>query len=432
MTEEFLRAEDKGAVATISATGLVGAGANAELNFRVYDLLLNQDSLSIGEALFIAKLLRQPNVNDRHYVLFGDPVMKLGTPRLKAELIEVSPDTISALSLISIKGEVKDDEGDLMTDFDGIAKILAFDSQRKRTHTMPGGGKVSYDLPGLVMFKGEAEVKGGKFQARFVVPKDISYGGITGRISVYLEGQDQDGVGLRDSLVIRGSDTTVIDTVGPQITLSFDDRESFANGETILPHSMLKLSIFDEHGINITGEVGHGITLVIDQDFQHQIDLTGDFEYDLGSYQRGSLSYQLPGLSEADHVLDIKAWDNANNSSVISANVKVSAQRELELTGVMNYPNPFPDVTSFYYHLSQDADRVEIKIFTLAGKMIRHIPFASSRAGTDYSTPPTWDGKDQEGDDVANGVYIYKIIAEGMVNGERKKKEAFGKAVVVR
>ena len=433
MAEELLRAEDKGAVATISATWLVYPDPNAALNYKVYDLLLNQNSLSIGEALFTAKLLRQPNSNDRHYVLFGDPVMKLGTPRLKVELTEVSPDTLSALSLINLKGEVRDDEGHLMTGFNGIAKILALDSQRKRTHTIvANGSKVNYDLPGLVMFKGGAEVEGGEFRTRFVVPKDISYGGNTGRISVYLEGQDQDGVGVRDSLVIRGSDTTVIDTIGPQITVSFDDRESFADGETILPHSMLKLSIFDEHGINVTGEVGHGITLVIDQDFQHQIDLTGDFEYDIGSYQRGSLSYQLSGLSEADHVLDIKAWDNANNSSVISANVKVSAQRELELTGVMNYPNPFPDVTSFYYHLSQDADRVEIKIFTLAGKMIRHIPFASSLAGTDYSTPPTWDGKDQEGDDVANGVYIYKIIAEGMVNGERKKKEAFGKAVVVR
>jgi len=436
MAEEFLRAEDKGAIATISATGPVGAHENAQLNFKVYDLLLNQDSLSIGEALFIAKLLRQltqpPNSNDRNYVFFGDPVMKLGTPRLKAELTEVYPDTLSALSLISIKGEVKDGQGHLMTNFDGIANILALDSQRKRTHTMPNGWKVNYNLPGLVMFKGDAEAKGGKFQASFVMPKDISYGGNTARISVYLEGQDQDGVGVRDSLVIRGSDTTVIDTVGPQITLSFDDRESFADGETILPNSMLKLSIFDEHGINITGEVGHGITLVIDQDFQRQIDLTGDFEYDLGSYQKGSLSYQLPGLSEGDHVLIIKAWDNANNSSVISANVKVSAQRELELTGVMNYPNPFSDVTSFYYHLSQNADRVEIKVFTLAGKMIRHIPFASSRAGTDYSAPPSWDGKDQEGDKVANGVYIYKIIAEGTVNGERKKEEAFGKAVVVR
>jgi hypothetical protein len=434
MGEEFLRAEDKGAIATISASWLVFPGPNAALNFKVYDLLLNQDSISIGEALFIAKLLRLPDAgarwNDRRYVLFGDPLMKLGAPQLRVELTDVAPETLSALSLVEIKGEVKDKNDSLMGDFNGTAKISAFDSQRKKTHTLPGGGKVNYDLPGLIMFKGEAEVKAGRFQARFVVPKDISYGGNTGRISAYLLRQDQDGAGVKDSLVIRGSDTTVIDTIGPQITVSFDDRVSFSDQETILPNSILKLSLWDEHGINMTGEVGHGITLMIDQDLEHQIDLSGNFEYEPGSYQKGALSYQLSSLFEGDHDLTIKAWDNANNSSLRSVNVKVSAQRELKLTQVMNHPNPFSTTTNFYYYLSSEADKVEVRIFTLAGRLIREIPYASARTGINYST--TWDGKDQDGDEVANGVYIYKITAEGAVNGKQEKAEVFGKAVVVR
>ncbi len=430
MAEELLRAKDKGAIATISATWLVYPDPNAALNFKVYDLLLKSDSLSIGEALFTAKLLRQPNSNDRQYVLFGDPVMKLGAPQLKVEVTSVSPETLSALSLVEVKGEVKDNQGGVLTSFNGLAKILAFDSQRKKVHTMPNGGKVDYDLSGLVIFKGDAEVKDGRFQANFVVPKDISYGGNTGRISVYLSNQNQDGVGVEDSLVIRGSDTTVTDTTGPEITLSFDDQANFTEEETILPHSILKLSLFDEHGINITGEVGHGITLVMDQDLAHQIDLSGDFEYEPGSYQNGGLSYQFSDLSEGEHNLSIKAWDNANNSSLISVNVKVSAQRELKLTEVMNYPNPFSQVTNFYYRLSSDAEMVEVKIFTLAGRLIREISFASAQAGINYST--TWDGKDQEGDEVANGVYIYKITAEGTLNGKREKTETLGKAVVVR
>ena len=122
--------------------------------------------------------------------------------------------------------------------------------------------------------------------------------------------------------------------------------------------------------------------------------------------------------------------ETPSSPPVKSVKAKVRAQRELELTGVMNYPNPFSEVTNFYYHLSQDADRVEIKIFTLAGKLIKRIPFASSRRGVNFSA--TWDGRDEEGDKVATGVYIYKIVAEGSVNGERKVKETFGKAVVVR
>jgi hypothetical protein len=222
----------------------------------------------------------------------------------------------------------------------------------------------------------------------------------------------------------------VIDTVGPEISVSFDDRAGFTQGETIQPNSVLLLTISDEHGVNITGEVGHGISLVVDDDFASQSDLTGGFEYDLGDYRSGSVSHQMPSLAEGDHVLSIKAWDNANNSSVFSADVKVSAQSEFELTEVMNHPNPFSDLTSFYYYLSQDADRVQIKIFTLAGRLIKHIPSASSHRGYNFSS--TWDGRDEEGDQVANGVYIYKVTAEGVVDGERKTKEHFGKAVVAR
>jgi flagellar hook assembly protein FlgD len=170
--------------------------------------------------------------------------------------------------------------------------------------------------------------------------------------------------------------------------------------------------------------------LVVDQDYQKETDLTGSFEYDLGSHQQGALAYQLPGLSEGDHLLAVKAWDNANNSSVKELGLRVSAEAELELTDVMNYPNPFDQSTNFYYRLSQAADRVEIKIFTEAGKLIRHIPFASARAGYNFSTG--WNGEDQAGDEVSNGIYIYKITAQGTVNGQRKMKEAYGKAVVVR
>ncbi len=430
MAEELLRAEDKGSIATISATWLVYPDPNAALNFKVYDLLLKSDSLSIGEALFTAKLLRQPNSNDRQYVLFGDPVMKLGLPELRTEITSVSPETLSALSLVEVEGEVKDELGGVLTSFNGTTKVLAFDSERAKVHTMPNGGKVDYNLPGLVIFRGDAEVKDGKFLVNFVVPKDISYGGNTGRISVYLSNQNQDGAGVKDSLVIRGSDTTVIDTTGPEITWHFDDQTSFTEGETILPSSQLRLSLFDEHGINITGEVGHGITLVIDQDLTHSIDLSEDFEYEPGSYQEGGLSYQFSGLSEGEHSFSVKAWDNANNSSLISVNVVVRAQRELTLTEVMNYPNPFSRVTNFYYRLSSAAERVEVKIFTLAGRTIREIPYASAQSGINFST--TWDGKDQEGDDVANGIYIYKITAEGTLNGKSEKAEALGKAVVVR
>lgn len=434
MAEELLRAEGKGAIATISAVWNVNPVDNAALNSKVYDLLL-YDSLTVGEALFIAKRQRQLDDNDRYYTLFGDPVMRLGMPSLEVKLTQITPDTLSALSLVNLKGEVREKRGDLKTDFNGRAYILGFDSQRKNVHEVkkPNDthlGNVSYDLPGSVMFRGEVLVEAGRFEASFVVPKDISYGGNTGRVSVYVFDENQDGAGAKDSLVILGSDTTVVDTSGPEISISFEENPDFIEGDVIPPSANLHLSITDEHGINITGELGHGITLIVNQDYQHQLDLTNSFEYDLGSFRKGSLSYQLPNLSEGSHVLSIKAWDNANNSSLVSVRVEVKGQREFELTEVMNYPNPFSKETNFYYRLSSNADWVKIEIFTLAGRLIKSIPNASTKGGINFST--TWDGKDQDGDKVANGVYIYKVMAEGRVNGETKKEEVFGKAVVLR
>ena len=432
MAEELLRAEEKGAVATISAVMRVTPTHNAELNFKVYDLLL-YDSFSIGEALFTAKLDRELNDNDRKYVLFGDPIMKLGMPALEVSLTQITPDTLAALSSVTIKGEVWEKGGDLNTNFNGQAYILSFDSQRKNVReikTNTGTYYVSYDLPGLVIFRGEALVEGGRFSASFVVPKDISYGGNTGRVSVYVLNENQDGAGAEDSLIILGSDTTVIDTLGPEITIGFEEHPDFREGDVIPPTARLQLSIFDEHGINITGEVGHGITLAIDQDYQHELDLTKNFQYDLGSFQKGWLSYQLPDLSPGDHLLSIKAWDNANNSSLASVRVEVRSRGEFELTEVMNYPNPFSKETSFYYRLTSPADRVRVEIFTLAGRLIKTIPNASGDAGANFSV--TWDGKDQDGDKVANGVYIYKVVAEKRIDGEAKKEEVFGKAVILR
>ncbi len=434
MAEELLRAEGKGAIATISAVLKVAAEPNAALNYEVFDLLL-YDTLSLGEALFSAKLLRKVdnklNRNDREYVLFGDPLMRLGMPDLQVKLTQVTPDTLSALSLVNLKGEVWQRGGSQKTDFQGKAYVLGFDSQRKKVHQIETqSANVSYDLPGLAIFRGEALVEGGRFEASFVVPKDISYGGNTARVSVYVFNESQDGAGARDSLVILGSDTTVVDTMGPQITISFQEKPDFAEGDIIPPSATLLLSIFDEHGINITGELGHGITLVIDQDYQHRLDLTKNFEYDLGSFRIGTLSYQLPNLPQGEHVLGIKAWDNANNSSLVSVRVQVGAPTEFELAEVMNYPNPFSKQTSFYYRLCSSADRVRIEIFTLAGRLIKTVPNASGKAGINFSA--TWDGKDQDGDLVANGVYIYKVVAEKRINGQLRRNEALGKAVVLR
>ncbi len=426
MAEDLVRVESKGAIGVISSTGLVSAGANAQLNYAFYDYLLESE-MKIGEALFSAKLSRKSNYNDRYYVLLGDPSIRLASPELLVKIKDVNPDTLSALKLTSFKGEVTDQQGNLKKDFSGVAYILAFDCNKERSHLAPNESILSYDISGQVIFRGNVEVKSGEFEASFFVPKDISYGGNTARLSVYVvKDFSTDGAGALDSLVVWGSDTSFVDTLGPEIKLSFSGYPDFQEGDFVGLGATMILDIFDSSGINLTGEVGHGITLIFDDDWESQIELTDNFEYDVNNYQRGSIFYRLSGLSPGEHFLKVKAWDNFNNSSLKKFKFGLFSSSDFKITEVLNYPNPFSENTYFWYRVLGEVERVEIKIYTLAGKLIRTISSLSNSQGLVF-----WDGKDQDGDFVANGVYIYKIVAFGEIKGGGKKAEAFGKMVVM-
>ena len=97
----------------------------------------------------------------------------------------------------------------------------------------------------------------------------------------------------------------------------------------------------------------------------------------------------------------------------------------------MNYPNPFSRFTEFTYELTVPAE-VEIKIFTLSGRLIRSLKGTGS-AG--FNSGIVWDGRDQDGDRIANGVYIYKIVAQTRFNSGGKEisqnAEALGKTVIM-
>lgn len=425
MAEDLLRADNGGAVAVISATYLVYPEPNAELNYKVFDLLLYDNSLTVGEALYIAKLLRQPHPNDRQYILMGDPLTQIGVPELVAKITRISSDTLSALSLLTFEGEVRDRDGNHQ-DFDGVAEILAFDSEKEKSHQMPNQQVVPYNLPGAALYRGNARVKDGRFSGGFVVPKDIGYGGNTARISIYVHNDVTHGAGVLDSLVVFGSDTTVVDTTGPTITVSFSSGGDFQQANWVQPDGMMKIEISDSNGINLTRELGHGITLVVDEDFRDAFDLTDLFEYYQDKYQRGSIVYSLPHLPKGEHSLQIKAWDNFNNSTLKQLKINVISAAEFDISDVMNYPNPFSDSTYICYTLSGRVEKIRIKILTLSGKLIREIETGSGEPGLSFTV---WDGKDQEGDRVANGVYIYRILAQGE---EKKQIQAYGKAVVMR
>ncbi|OQX82740.1 hypothetical protein B6D60_11655, partial [candidate division KSB1 bacterium 4484_87] len=88
---------------------------------------------------------------------------------------------------------------------------------------------------------------------------------------------------------------------------------------------------------------------------------------------------------------------------------------DLSLEKIVNFPNPMRDVTRFtYYLLNRSPAQVKIKIYTVSGRLIRTIRDAAGDVGYNETF---WDGTDEFGDPIANGVYFYRIIAED--NGKK-------------
>lgn len=438
MAEELLRYADGGAIGVISATRLVYSSDNAAFNQQIFEILFGSNDISITEAFFTAKLLRQysggspqPIRNDRNYTYFGDPFVRLGVPHYEIKFTE-TPDSLLALNQHFVSGEIINPSDNSHVDIGGTIELFVYDSEIQKKHKVVNSSgdsvkTVEYSLDGPVIFRGEEEVIDGYFDFTFISPLDISYGGKTAKISAYAASDIADALGLTDSIPIGLKVIAATDSVGPEITYAFGDRNSFISGDIITSGETMTLSITDSSGINLTGSLGHGITLTIDNRVENMVNLTDLFQYEPGSYSSGSLDYEIGELDAGKHTFKVKAWDNANNSTVAEFEASIIDDGRFMVTDVLNYPNPMSSATVFSLSLSSPASQVELEIFTLSGKKIKNVMLNNIPSG--YNEIYSWDGCDADMDRVATGVYVYKVTA--ISEWYDNIVESYGKVVVI-
>ncbi|HBC46556.1 MAG TPA: hypothetical protein DCZ43_05875, partial [candidate division Zixibacteria bacterium] len=443
MAEELIRGRSRGAISVVSATRDSWATPNSYLNNGFFDQVLYHDSIGVSMALYMAKYLRSHQIdsNDRLYMVFGDPAQILQFPKYDINITS-APDTLVALSVDSLAGDITNDQGSLQTDFNGIVWITVKDGTVIRQVTLRDGlnnplpSQMSFIAPGATIFYGPADVTAGHFTSRFFIPKDISYGSRGARIYTYAGNGAYDAVGVKDSLFISGSISAVQDSIGPTVTLLVDGRP-FSEGITMVPSSFtLSAEVNDEHGINITGQLGHGIVVNIDGGSIYGADVTSNFRFNRGDYQSGNLDINLTDIPVGEHEISLKIWDNFNNSTLVTRTMEAVATDQLTLTDVMNYPNPIRkgmDGTEFQYCLNDNVDKVTIKIFTESGKKIKTIDISSPDLTRMDCNRVLWDLLDADGDKIANGIYIYKVIAEKRRgDGSSERDDKTGKLVILR
>ena len=424
-SEALVWEENRGAIAVISSARLVFSGDNFNFNRNYLTKLFPNGgpSLRTGEALLLST---NGGSNDQKYHLFGDPSMYLADPRDRVQITAVTPDTLKALSKVKVEGLITDPNLQPIGDFNGGAFLIVNDAQYDSVNT---GGPYSYILLGPRIFKGEISVVNGAFIGEFIVPKSIRYHNLsTGRITVYAwsENNNTDAMGFTGNLLFNGTEQNLNDDLGPQIDLYFKDQENFNNGDLVSKNPILVATMSDESGINLTREVGHTIEIKIDD--VPAKDITSFFAYERDSYSNGKLTYYLENLTSGDHRLALQAWDNINNPGLNEIVFKVAASSEVILTDVYNYPNPFQGETNFTFQaqgLSTDA-QIQIRVYTISGRLIKKLDnLTQPKPGFNYYP---WNGRDEDGDELANGVYIYKII----LKNAGKQKEILEKLVILK
>ena len=423
LTEALIWEENTGAIAVLSSSRLVYSSSNFAFNKRFLENLFPSGGPSrrLGHTMLLAT---GPGDNDQKYHLFGDPSMYLADPREYIDITHVSPDTLKALSLVSIDGVVTNsDNGTVNLSFNGGAIMITNDAQFDSVNT---GGAEYYNLIGPRIFKGEISVEDGNFLGRFIVPKSIRYKDRpTGRVTVFAwdEETGAEALGYREDLLLNGTEGNLSDADGPEIDIYFKNQENFNPGDLVPQNVLLVAEVNDENGINLTEEVGHSIQIKLNDTQARNV--TSFFAYDRDSYSSGKLQYYLEGLPPGEHFLTLQAWDNLNNPTEQTISFRVASSAGLELTDVVNYPNPFARETNFTFQAqpANDASLVEvtIKIYTVSGRLIRTIDGQYlQQPGFNYFP---WDGRDADGDELANGVYLYKVIVkEGEISKEVTEK----------
>jgi hypothetical protein len=259
-------------------------------------------------------------------------------------------------------------------------------------------------------------LKGGHFSGNFVVPLDASTG-TQGRIRAYFSGREPaaaetDGAGAQNVTIAPGlADSS--DIAGPRITLSF-----VGGSTSVRPDATLQINLFDEHGIMTTGHAPqNSIIVTVDQNTTSRVDVTQSFRYAADSYQTGTASFQLPGLSAGAHNVSVQAADNlatgltaVQHRSTASIDFQVVSTPPLKVARTFMFPNPVRSGGSggggvFVVDAPGDSINVLIRVYTSAGKLIRVL----RQMGGIGQVQVPWDGLDEEGDRLAQGTYLSKV-----------------------
>ncbi len=450
--------EQGGAGSLITTTRSVSVTLGVDFNTLLSEYLFGyqlDDPPAPAEALRLTKNLIGSN-NKRVIFYIGDPAMHLAFPKKQIRLTAINDqplglenDTLQALSRMKLSGLVLDSQGNPLPNYNGILQVKVFDKELQRSTLgndgirdngtdYDGDGNTTnlllmdFTTLGEVLFNGQATVNQGAFDVEFIVPRDIQVPVGPGKVSFYAKraGEFEDQAGYNLNILVGGlNENAPQDNIGPEIELFMND-ENFISGGTTNDNPILLVNLSDDSGLNTTGGIGHDLIAILDGDTANPFVLNEYYQANVDDFSRGKVQFKLRDLEDGPHSLQVKAWDTYNNFSVATIDFIVTGGEAIKISRVLNYPNPFVDYTEFWFNHNRPFEPldVSVQVFSVSGKLVWNHHQTIMTEGY-LSRDIIWNGRDDFGDKIGKGVYVYKLTVRSSLSG--KTAEKYEKLVIL-
>jgi hypothetical protein len=410
IAEELVRKPEGGCIVTTAATKATTPGSNERYARELFGGMLANPGRPVGPSFFTAWLTYTI------YNLFGDPAV---LPRIPEPgiAVELAPDTLypGAVNLVG-------DSVPIGSGFYGLS-VRELDWYRDYYSDY---GRTSYILPGYGVHHATGSFTDGRLAASFRFPRldypdttvvpNGSYVRLpgTGAVSLLAWNGATGYASGRVDLPL-GPAATGEDTRPPTLRLLAGDVELRAGdtaGTAVPGEFVLRGELEDESGILLAPVPDYGLVLVRGGRTQERTSLSQRFNYDLNSATRGAFVLPYKPAQERDS-LTIFAADNFRNRLVATYHIRSNLNEGLKIDSCLVWPNPVAEDAWFTFRLTRPAF-VTAKVFTITGRLVNRLPPALCGFGYNQLH---WDGRDADGNRLANGVYLYKLDARATESG---------------
>ena len=437
-----------GAIAFYGTTRTVYSNYNRYMNLAFTEYVFGTDDngrrYTIGEAARLAKnRLLTPQTsgngggndyttNKLQYTLLGDPALTLAAPTKEIVIDEINGQAadgtqqikIGAGTTATVKGHIVGDDS-----FNGTVTVTIRDVEQqiicKMNNTQETSTPFVFNDRPNTLYNGTDSVENGQFTLSFSVPRDIAYSDNSGLITAYALSSDKsiEAHGENDNFTLGDSGTASDDTTGPSIYCYLND-PGFTNGDNVNTTPYFYAELEDRNGINASGSgIGHDLELIIDGEMLRTYNLNEYFQYDFGNYQRGTVGYSIPELSEGQHRLLFRAWDVLNNSSTAELTFKVVKGLSPDVANISVLKNTNGHTTFLVTHnrIGSELD-IELDIYDGSGRLL-YKRTETGIATSNYYTID-WDQTIDSGSRLQTGVYIFRVLisCDGSTQASAAKK----------